>query len=98
MKYYSEVTKALYDSEEACAEAKLKLEQEEKAHAEEDAKANLNAMRENMNILFEDYKSANGEFLKAQKEYRNAISNFASKFGYVPKEHKSESFSWLFTL
>lgn len=76
MKYYSEITKKIYDSERACKEEENKLinEQNQKAAAR---KADADKV-----------EKALATYLKAAKEYRAALSDFCSKHGTY---HKSIS-------
>lgn len=66
MKYYSDVTKGMYDSVEACEEA------EEKA---------LNANNERK-IAAAEVEKARKDMEKAKQTYYKVLSNFCSKYGY----------------
>ena len=80
MKYYSELTKKLYDSEKALidAENEVKVEQIKKEQAEAAAKKQRAEDAKVVEEAFEKMKAA-------RKEYQEAIANFCKKHGAYHK-------------
>ena len=87
MKYYSSITKSLYDTEEAClkaekeakeAELKERAEKERVAAEEKAKKEERAAKRKVLAAEVEGKRKAMGN---AQKEYRDAVEEFVNEFG-----------------
>ena len=88
MKFYSEITKKLYDSEKACKEEETKLlnDQNQKAAARKEAADKVDAA----------YKA----YRKAAAEYHNQLNEFCSKYGvdhksYTSNELKGDLEDWI---
>lgn len=82
MKYYSDVTKKLYDSEQACAEAEalvLKKKQEEEAAAAKKSQERK-ARAEAIDASYE-------KLMAAQKEYSQLVSDFVKDYGSYHKTY-----------
>ena len=76
MKFYSELTKQLYDNEKACKEAELALQ--EKQNAEKVKKEKELAERK---AAAEKVEVARKNMVTAQKEYKKVLSDFCAKYG-----------------
>lgn len=83
MKYYSDVTKQLYDSEKACADAEAALlrkkkEEEEAAKKSQERKARAEAIDISYNKL-----------RAAQAEYSKLVSEFVKDYGSYHKTYSN---------
>lgn len=98
MKYYSDLTKKLYDTAEACAEeeaALLKKRQEEEAAAAKKSQERK-ARAEAIDASYE-------KMVAAQKEYSQLVSDFVKDYGAYHKTYSNTDndgfrslFSWCF--
>lgn len=84
MKYYSEKTQKLYDSEDACVQAETKLqkqqdaakaEQAKKDAARKEAAAKVEAARQAMVEAQKNYRKELDEFCKQYKTYHYSIKS-----------------------
>ena len=77
MKYYSEMTKKFYESEEACLEEEERLQEEQRIIEEkklaqaEERKARAAAVEEARDI-----------FLKARENYNELLKKFCADYGF----------------
>lgn len=76
MKYYSELTKQLYDNEESCKKAEVALQEKEKIE-----KAKKEAEAANRRRAAETVEAARKAYIDAQKTYRKALGDFCDKYG-----------------
>lgn len=98
MKFYSEHTKKLYDTMEECTKVDNEYLESlnRKKNAENEAKAQMDALYANFNAKNEAVKKANAELMAASKEIQRAVNDFSTKYGYVPDKFRSIQFlTWL---
>ena len=82
MKYYSDVTKKLYDSEQECAEAEalvLKKKQEEEAAAAKKS--------QERKVRAEAIDASYEKLMAAQKEYSQLVYDFVKDYGSYHKTY-----------
>lgn len=76
MKYYSEVTKQIYDNQEACEKAELAVKEKEnlmKIKKEKEASQRKAAA--------DKVEAARKAFVEAQKAYKAALTEFCDTYG-----------------
>ena len=83
MKFYSELTRKVYDSPEDLekAELKLKEEQEKAKKAAEEAKAKREALAAEKEARAKEVEDAYKEIVKAQKKYNELKNQFIKDYG-----------------
>ena len=83
MKFYSELTNKVYDTEKACLDAERIHKQalEEKAHAEEQKKILEKKKQEERAADAKKVEALREEMVKAQTNYRKAVEAFVEKHG-----------------
>jgi len=79
MKFYSEVTKKLYNSEEACNQDELKVLNAKKAKANEYNKTVAKYIKECLDAM-DAIKKAETVVKEKEKEGRQAIERFLNKY------------------
>lgn len=93
MKYYSEITKNLYDSIEALEEAEMKVKQAEeaarKAKEEEEMKAK---------VIKAERAEAAKEVEEAFRNYNRLLNDFCRKYGPFHMTFTNEDFNDIFKL
>ena len=76
MRYFSDITKQFYETEEACREAETNKKREiEAKRAEKEAAANARKARA------AEIEQARTEFLKARDIYNKLLSDFCKDYG-----------------
>ena len=86
MKFYSEITKKIYDSEKDCVEAEAAILKQRKAEEEAAAKKSQErkARAEAIDASYE-------KMLAAQKEYSQLVSEFVKDYGSYHKTYSKLS-------
>lgn len=88
MKYFSDITKRFYESEEDCLQAEQAVNEE--LEAKRIAKEKAAAARK---ARAEEIEQARAEYLAAREKYNSLLSNFCKDFGaYHCSIKPSESF------
>ena len=99
MKYYSELTQKVYNTEAECkkAEQAFNFELEEKARAKEQQKIAEKKKQEERAIDAKKVEALREEMVKAQANYRKAVEAFVEKYGsYHFSTNSSEKIPYLF--
>lgn len=76
MKFYSEITQRLYDSE-----ADLKKAEKEKQEAELAAKRKKEELAQNRKARAKEVEDAMKEAIEAQKKYKTLLNEFCKEYG-----------------
>lgn len=104
MKYFSDVTKLVYNTAEECeaaekeAVATQKREEERREKELAERKAKKEAAAAERKAMAADIEAARKEMVEAQKKYRNAISAFVDKYGnYHYTSHSADDIPTLFS-
>lgn len=92
MKYYSELTQKVYNTEAECkkAEQAFNFELEQKARAEEQRKLVEKKKQEERAADAKKIEALREEMVKAQSNYRKAVQAFVEKYGSYHFSTKSE--------
>ena len=92
MKYYSELTQKVYNTEAECkkAEQAFNFELEQKARAEEQKKLAEKKKQEERADDAKKVEALREEMVKAQANYRKAVQAFVEKHGSYHFSTKSE--------
>lgn len=92
MKFYSELTKKVYDSPEEvdAAEAKLKEEQEAAKKAAEEAKAKREALAAEKESRAKEIENAYKDIIAAQKKYYELKNKFIKDYGHFWMNYRDE--------
>jgi hypothetical protein len=92
MKYYSELTQKVYNTEAECkkAEQAFNFELEQKARAEEQKKLAEKKKQEERAADAKKVEALREEMVKAQANYRKAVQAFVEKHGSYHFSTKSE--------
>ena len=92
MKYYSELTQKVYNTEAECkkAEQAFNFELEQKARAEEQKKLAEKKKQEERAVDAKKIEALREEMVKAQANYRKAVQAFVEKHGSYHFSTKSE--------
>lgn len=90
MKYYSELTKKVYDSPEDVekAEVVLKEEQEKAKKVAEEAKAKKEALIAEKQTRAKEVEDAYKEIIKANKKYEELKNKFIRDYGHFWMNYK----------
>jgi hypothetical protein len=99
MKYYSELTQKVYNTEAECkkAEQAFNFELEQKARAEEQKKIAEKKKQEERAADAKKVEALREEMVKAQTNYRKAVEAFVEKHGsYHFSTNSSEKIPYLF--
>lgn len=87
MRYYSEVTKNLYDTEKACLEAEFKVKEEQnrqkilKEKAEREAKEKQEKLAAERKARANEVEEARKAMVAAQSKYREVLDAFIKTYG-----------------
>lgn len=104
MKYYSDVTKALYDSAEACTKAeelakekanKEKLQKEQEAYERKVAADKVTDARRAYNEAYKAYRATLNEFCKKYGAYHTTITNKEGKENTSVNDVLDFLFDWM---
>ena len=89
MKFYSDITKSLYDSIQECeaAEAAHLKAEEEKKNGYNAAIAELDSLWETFQKQQKVQEDAYKDMLKMAKNLREKYAAFQSKYGSIPDKH-----------
>ena len=87
MKYYSEVTKQLYDNEETCKKAEVAVQEKEKLE-----KLKKEQEAANRKVAAEKVEAARKAYVEAQKNYKNVLSDFCKQYGAYHTSLSSKDF------
>lgn len=92
MKYYSELTKTLYDTADACAaaEAAHKKAEEEKKNVYKDAVAELDAVAEYFKQCQHENEATYKKMRDASNQLYKKYVEFQKNFGRLPEKHYSD--------
>lgn len=84
MKYYSDITKQLYDNEKSCADAEARFLQKKKAEEEAATKKSQErkARAEAIDLSYERLQAA-------QKEYTTLVTEFVRDYGAYHKTYSN---------
>lgn len=99
MKYYSELTQKVYNTEAECkkAEQAFNFELEQKAREEEQKKIAEKKKQEERAADAKKVEALREEMVKAQANYRKAVEAFVEKYGsYHFSTNSSEKIPYLF--
>lgn len=99
MKYYSELTQKVYNTEAECkkAEQDFNFELEQKARAEEQKRLLEKKKQEERATDAKKVEALREEMVKAQANYRKAVEAFVEKYGsYHFSTNSSEKIPYLF--
>lgn len=91
MKFYSELTKSLYDTADACAAAEaahLKAE-EEKKNGHKVAMAKIDELLTNFRECQKTAEEASKEVVKAARALRAEYDKYQHNYGSLPDKHYS---------
>ncbi len=92
MKYYSDITKDLYESAEACAEAEA-AELKARKEAEEAAVKKSKERKTRADEIDNAFKALK----EAQQHYYDLVSEFVKDYGYYHKSYTLDEIGDLFT-
>lgn len=98
MKFYSDITKELYDTFEACeaAEAAYTKAEEEKKNGKSVALAQLEKLYAEYQCETENYTKAQTRLSTSTKAMKAAVSNFIKTYGYLPDKYRTfQILTWL---
>ena len=100
MKFYSDKTKKMYDTEAECLKAEKEFDElyNKKANAEKEAKAKLDVLHAKMQETTEAVKKANAANTEAYRVLQKEIGEFSRKYGYVPEKYRTLQFLTWFSL
>lgn len=89
MKYYSELTKQMYDTEEACnvAEAAHKKAEEDKKNAYQTAVAELDTVAEYFKQCQRENETSYKKMQEASNQLHKKYVEFQKSFGRLPEKH-----------
>ena len=91
MKFYSEVTKKLYDSEDELKSAETSLVAKKKA--EEEAALKL---KEERKARSKDVEDARKAYIDAKKNYYNVLDKFCKDYGSYHASYKTDDIDSIF--
>ena len=89
MKYYSDITKALYDTAKTCEEAEashLKAEEERK-NDYKTALAEIDALLEEFNVRKQANDKAREAVIESSNQLHKKYLEFQRKYGRLPEKH-----------
>lgn len=92
MKYYSELTKTLYDTADACtaAEAAHKKAEEDKKNVYKEAIAELDAAAEYFKQCQHENEATYKKMREASNQLHKKYVEFQKNFGRLPEKHYSD--------
>lgn len=88
MRYFSDVTKQLYESEKECLEAEKARKKEQKQKEEKE----LQLSRERK-AAAERVEAKHKAMIDARNEYKQELSDFCEKYGYYHMSVKGDTIS-----
>lgn len=89
MKYYCELNKTFYNTEEECcaAEQEILAAKSEEERMREEELTMLAKYKEEMMVAQENYREASRIFTEAKKNYNNHAMEHLRKYGNLPESY-----------